>query len=730
MAKKRTQSIAMFSTSFLDVLANTIGGLAFLLVLAMMLIGEMVFSPPQIMTEELPPAYDNMDYVTWLGAREGMGKFRWRFGEGRYPDGLALEPETGKLWGAVQPEPGAAEVRQYEFTVICETVFEGDPNRLKEDQRRYALTVYRDKPVNLLALRIMTEPELPDAYRGQAYPMSLAAEGGQPPYAWSVTDGVLPAGLSLHREGRFAGAPSELGTFGFEITVATARGERASRRFTLDVSEIYPPPQPLKVLTDALPAAVAERAYIVYPAAEGGVGPYRWSAVGDCPSWLCAEGGGLRFAGTPALSDLGSCWLTWRVTDKQGTTAESPAMSLEVVSPPGPAPPPLRLRTKTLPEGRVGQAYALAIAVEGGVAPYAWSFEGSTDVPGVVLSDEEGILDGAPQTAGVFPVRVQVTDSRDERARAGYALTIHPAVAPVSILTEQTHLARVGSAYHCALSATGGYPPYQWRIADGDLPEGLTLNRQTGAIVGTPKTAGVHAFSVSVADAEGTGPTEPRPLRVEVLTAQNVQKLVVTTTALPLWLVGRPTEVALSCDGGARPYRWSVDGDLPEGLSVQEGRLTGSATASGDFGLTLYVTDASGQRAEQAVLLQVRRMVPLWRFVLAAVGLALALAIILWLARLVSRYRPAQDQPLEILSTSIPNARASCEYSVQLACAGGVGPYRWRVVAGELPDGLTLDEDGRLHGTPFTKTRVNQTITMPFTVEVRDQRGQSTRQEL
>ncbi len=181
------------------------------------------------MTEGVAPAYDNMDYVTWLGAREGMGKFRWRFGGGRYPDGLALEARDGQAVGCSSAGPGAAEVRQYGVHGHLRDRVRGDPNRLKEDQRRYALTVYRDKPVNLLAARIMTEPELPDAYRGQAYPMSLAAEGGQPPYAWSVTDGVLPAGLSLHREGRFAGRPSELGTFGFEITVATLAGVNGPR---------------------------------------------------------------------------------------------------------------------------------------------------------------------------------------------------------------------------------------------------------------------------------------------------------------------------------------------------------------------------------------------------------------------------------------------------------------------------------------------------------------------
>ncbi len=65
----------------------------------------------------------------------------------------------------------------------------------------------------------------------------------------------------------------------------------------------------------------------------------------------------------------------------------------------------------------MGQAYALGDR-GGGRCALRMVVRGQHGRPGVVLSDEEGILDGA-QTAGVFPVRVQVTDSRDERARGG-----------------------------------------------------------------------------------------------------------------------------------------------------------------------------------------------------------------------------------------------------------------------------------------------------------------------
>ena len=38
--------------------------------------------------------------------------------------------------------------------------------------------------------------------------------------------------------------------------------------------------------------------------------------------------------------------------------------------------------------------------------------------------------------------------------------------------------------------AQGGTPPYTWSLASGTLPAGLSLSATTGAIAGTPTTAG------------------------------------------------------------------------------------------------------------------------------------------------------------------------------------------------------------------------------------------------
>ncbi len=56
----------------------------------------------------------------------------------------------------------------------------------------------------------------------------------------------------------------------------------------------------------------------------------------------------------------------------------------------------------------------------------------------------------------------------------------------------------VNAPYNTTLQAIGAVPPYTWTIPT--LPAGLTLNSTTGAITGTPTSAGTSTFTVSVSD--------------------------------------------------------------------------------------------------------------------------------------------------------------------------------------------------------------------------------------
>jgi hypothetical protein len=62
----------------------------------------------------------------------------------------------------------------------------------------------------------------------------------------------------------------------------------------------------------------------------------------------------------------------------------------------------------------------------------------------------------------------------------------------------------VGTPYSSALIATGGVPAYTFSITTGSLPPVLALNTSTGAITGTPTTAGPFNFTAKVVDSTGT----------------------------------------------------------------------------------------------------------------------------------------------------------------------------------------------------------------------------------
>lgn len=65
--------------------------------------------------------------------------------------------------------------------------------------------------------------------------------------------------------------------------------------------------------------------------------------------------------------------------------------------------------------------------------------------------------------------------------------------------------------------------------------------------------------------------------------------------------------------------------------------------------------------------------------------------------------KPATAPPLAITTTTLPDAQVGVSYSAQIDATGGQSPYKYSIVAGALPDGLSLDPaSGAISGTPTT----------------------------
>lgn len=81
-----------------------------------------------------------------------------------------------------------------------------------------------------------------------------------------------------------------------------------------------------------------------------------------------------------------------------------------------------------------------------------------------------------------------------------YKLRKVDALAPLAIQTSRLPDAVLGKPYQASLAAEGGIPFYDWGISAGTLPAGLSLDRFSGQISGTPTTSGTIAFTILLRD--------------------------------------------------------------------------------------------------------------------------------------------------------------------------------------------------------------------------------------
>ncbi len=72
-----------------------------------------------------------------------------------------------------------------------------------------------------------------------------------------------------------------------------------------------------------------------------------------------------------------------------------------------------------------------------------------------------------------------------------------------TITTQSLPGGTAGTAYHHTLEATGD-TPITWSVTGGALPDGLTLNENTGEISGTPATANTYNFTVTATNSSGS----------------------------------------------------------------------------------------------------------------------------------------------------------------------------------------------------------------------------------
>jgi hypothetical protein len=107
-----------------------------------------------------------------------------------------------------------------------------------------------------------------------------------------------------------------------------------------------------------------------------------------------------------------------------------------------------------------------------------------------------------PSAAGTYAVTVKTARPNLSTIDGPNVSTSFTLVAPMGLTVTSSSLPRgqVGTNYGAqTLAASGGIAPYSWTKTSGDLPSGLSLS-SSGAISGTPETAGSFNFTAQVRD--------------------------------------------------------------------------------------------------------------------------------------------------------------------------------------------------------------------------------------
>ena len=328
-----------------------------------------------------------------LQAQGGAPPYSWSTAGGVLPPGLTMST-TGTITGT--PTKSGSYLTTLRLT----------------DNSAVPLTATAQILFTVVDALAITTTTLPNGSTALSYSAALQAQGGTPPYSWSLASGSLPTGLTLSGSA-IAGWPSTPATTTFLLKVSDAMGLSATQSMKLVVSG------PMSVSSTALPTASAGTPFSYSLQATGGTAPYTWSLLSGwtLPAGLTLTPAG-SISGTPTVT--GPTQFIVKVIDA-GTPQQTATalLTLTVNS-------NLGITTATIPQATATILYRVAFTATGGAAPYTWRISFGTLPVGLALTTA-GVLTGTPVTSDSQTVTVQVTDSQNQTANGNYRIIVAPA---------------------------------------------------------------------------------------------------------------------------------------------------------------------------------------------------------------------------------------------------------------------------------------------------------------
>jgi hypothetical protein len=609
-------------------------------------------------------AYLGTAYSATMAVSGAKAPFTFSIVSGSLPPGLTLNSATGTIAGT------PTKAGTYTFTA---KVVDSNGN---SDTDICTIVVVGAPPVNLDCGACGNG--INNGKVGSPYTATLSVSGGTAPFTFTISAGSLPPGLSLNpTTGIITGTPTTAGTYNFTAKVTDKNGstDTATCSITITGSTIN-----LDCGACGSGKATVGVAYSSQLVVTGGTAPFKYSLVsGTLPPGVTLSSAGV-ISGKPTTA--GTFTFTSKVVDAKGNT-DTQQCTIVVTG----TPINLDCATScgTSSYTSVGSSYSAALKVSGGIPGYTFSIVSGSLPPGVTLNTTTGVISGTPTTAGTYTFTSKVKDSKGNTDTQTCTIVVSPSALNLLCGTCGNSRATAGTGYSATMSVTGGTPNYTYSIVSGSLPPGLTLNGSTGAISGTPTTAGTYQFTSKVVDSKGKSDTAI----CTIVVVGSPVNLDCGPCSAGKATAGTAYSATMKVTGGTAPFKFSLtSGTLPAGLmlNTSTGVISGTPTTVGTSNFAVKVVDANGKSDTDTCSIEVTA--------------------------------PAVN--LDCGPCSGSKTTVGAAYSADMSVTGGKGPYTFSIIKGSLPPGVTLNSStGHLGGTPATAG------TYTFTSKVVDANGSS-----
>lgn len=578
----------------------------------------------------------------------------------------------------------------------------------------YSLTLFTFAPAATPSLEIATT-SLATGTVEVAYSQALVASGGVAPYAWSISAGGLPDGLSFSGSDLISGTPTERVVTNLTIQVTDALGATTHQSFILTVEP------GVRMIPQLVWVAPADITY--------------GTALDDTQLNAIATVEGINvpgsFAYLPAAgavlpAGLGQTLaVTFTPTDANHYAPTNASVPINVRK-------ALLTATADSTQRLAGQSNPVFTGTLVGVV-------NGDPLTATFVSDAS---EASP--AGTYDIQPAIQDPESRLANYEVTLvkgtlTIIP--APLMITTLVLPTGVMGTGYRHQLQAVGGVGTPTWSVISGTPPPGLTLD-SGGVLAGTPTTGGTNLFTVQVMDSSNHTASASFTLGITVPEGRELLKNGDFAQGFTSWTTqqfapalarfavtgdfdGSPaakTEVLTNSSVG-----WHVQ-VYQENLSLTAGQyylLSYWAKAARATPMTVSLMRSYGDYATMGYSETVN-LDGAWKefhayFKPTATDNNLRVCFngfchqtnTVWLADV----RLTLPKALWIATEQLPAGHTGETYTQTLQADGGVGTRTWAVVAGSRPDGLILRSTGILTGVPTTPG------TNTFTVQTKDLAG-------